>query len=110
MQLRRRPATRGRAPEQNPAASDGRLDDARQSADPRREEIVEEMAQQRRQQLDEMPPDLAGRVQALQSYDFMDDAARQHFEELMDELRQQLLQSYFNQMSEGMRDVSPELM
>src|SRR2546421_1561305 len=68
------------------------------------------LMQQGRQQLDEMPPDLAGRVQALQSYDFMDDAARQHFEELMDELRQQLLQSYFNQMSEGMRDVSPEQM
>ena len=55
-----------------------------------------------------LPPDLAGRVQALQNYDFMDDAARQRFEELMDELRQQLMQSYFNQMSEGMQDVSPE--
>ena len=40
----------------------------------------------------------------------MDDAARQRFEELMDELRQQLMQSYFNQMSEGMQDVSPEQM
>ncbi len=54
-----------------------------------------------------MPPDLAGRVQAMQQYDFMDDAARQRFEELMDELRQQLMQSYFNQMAEGMQDVSP---
>jgi uncharacterized protein with von Willebrand factor type A (vWA) domain len=49
-------------------------------------------------------------VQALQDYEFMDDAARQRFEELMDELRQQLLQSYFNQLSEGMKDVSPERM
>src|SRR5262249_59745794 len=57
-----------------------------------------------------MPPDVAGRVHALEDYDFMDDAARQRFEELMDELRQQLLQSYFNQLSEGMRDVSPEQM
>jgi uncharacterized protein with von Willebrand factor type A (vWA) domain len=96
--------------DQERAGIDRRVDEARQSADPRRQEIVEEMAQQRRQQLDEMPPDLAGRVQALQNYDFMDDAARQRFEELMDELRQQLLQSYFNQLSEGMRDVSPERM
>jgi uncharacterized protein with von Willebrand factor type A (vWA) domain len=87
-----------------------RLDEARQSGDRRREEILEELAQRRRQQLDEMPPDLAGRVQALQDYDFMDDAARKRFEELMDELRQQLMQSYFNQLSEGMRDVSPERM
>ncbi|HYU38375.1 MAG TPA: VWA domain-containing protein [Acidimicrobiia bacterium] len=96
--------------DQERAGIDRRVDEARQSGDPRRQEIVDEMAQQRRQQLDEMPPDLAGRVQALQNYDFMDDAARQRFEELMDELRQQLLQSYFNQLSEGMRDVSPERM
>src|SRR6266511_2144317 len=89
---------------------DRRLDEARQSGDQRRQEILEELAQQRRQQLEEMPPDLAGRVQALQNYDFMDDAARQRFEELMDELREQLMQSYFNQMSEGMRDVSTERM
>src|SRR5919201_5186691 len=94
--------------DQELAGIDRRVDEARQSGAPRRQEIVEEMAQQRRQQLDEMPPDLAGRVQALQDYDFMDDAARQRFEELMDELRQQLLQSYFNQLSEGMSDISPE--
>src|SRR5215216_7731956 len=92
------------------AGIDRRVDEAQQSGDRRRQEIVEDLAKQRRQQLDELPPDLAGRVQALQNYDFMDDAARQRFEELMDELRQQLLESYFNQLSEGMRDVSPERM
>jgi uncharacterized protein with von Willebrand factor type A (vWA) domain len=96
--------------DQERAGIERRVDEAQQSGDRRRQEIVEDLAQQRRQQLDEMPPDLAGRVQALQNYDFMDDAARQRFEELMDELRQQLLESYFNQLSEGMRDVSPERM
>src|SRR5436190_9244654 len=96
--------------EQERAGIDRRVDEAQQSGDRRRQEIVEDLAQERRQQLDELPPDLAGRVQALQDYDFMDDAARQRFEELMDELRQQLLESYFNQMSEGMQDVSPEQM
>jgi uncharacterized protein with von Willebrand factor type A (vWA) domain len=96
--------------DQERAGIDRRVDEAQQTGDPRRQEIVDEMAEQHRRQLDEMPPDLASRVQALQDYEFMDDAARQRFEELMDELRQQLLQSYFNQMSEGMRDVSPEQM
>jgi len=96
--------------EQERAGIDRRVDEAQQSGDRRRQEIVEDLAQQRRQELDELPPDLAGRVQALQNYDFMDDAARQRFEELMDELRQQLLESYFNQLSEGMQDVSPERM
>src|SRR6266704_1523522 len=96
--------------DQERAGIDRRVDEAQQSGDRRRQEIVEDLARQRRQELDELPPDLAGRVQALQNYDFMDDAARQRFEELMDELRQQLLESYFNQMSEGMQDVSPEQM
>src|SRR5215211_7278455 len=96
--------------DQESTGIDRRVDEAQQSGDRRRQEIVEDLAKQRRQQLDELPPDLAGRVQALQNYDFMDDAARQRFEELMNELRQQLLESYFNQLSEGMRDVSPERM
>jgi len=87
-----------------------RLEDVRHSDDRRRQEIVEDLARQRSQQLDELSPDLAGMVQELQQYDFMDDDARQRFEELMDELRQQLMQSYFNQMAEGLQDVSPERM
>ncbi|MGI8795923.1 MAG: VWA domain-containing protein [Acidimicrobiia bacterium] len=96
--------------DQERAGIDRRVDEARQSGDRRRQEIVDDLARERRRQLEELPPDLAGTVQELQNYEFMDDAARQRFEELMDELRQQLMQSYFNQMSEGMKDVSPERM
>jgi uncharacterized protein with von Willebrand factor type A (vWA) domain len=89
---------------------DRRLDDARQSGDRRREELLEDLARERRQQLDELPPDLAGRVQELQQYDWMDDAARQRFEELMEELKKQLLDSMFNQLQQGMSEMSPEQM
>ena len=89
---------------------DRRLDAARSSGDRRREELLDDLARQRRQQLDELPPDPAGRVASLQQYDFMDDAARQHFEELMEELRTQLLDSMFNQLSQGMSSMSPEQM
>jgi uncharacterized protein with von Willebrand factor type A (vWA) domain len=89
---------------------DRRVDEATASGDRRRQEIVEDVAEQRREQLDQLPPDLAGRVQALQDYEFMDDAARQRFEELMDQLREQLMQSYFNQLSEGMQNMTPERM
>jgi uncharacterized protein with von Willebrand factor type A (vWA) domain len=87
-----------------------RVDDANASDDQRRQEIVEDLARQRREELDQLPPDLAGKVQALQQYDWMDDAARQRFEELMEQLKEQLLQSTFNQMSEGMKDMDPERM
>ena len=58
------------------------------SGDKRREELLDDLAQQRRQELDQLPPDLAGRVSELQQYDWMDDAARQRFEELMEELQE----------------------
>ncbi len=96
--------------DQERAGIERRMQEAKDSGDQRRQEITEDLAQVRQMELDLMPPDLAGRVQAMQQYDFMDDAARERFEELMDELRQQLMQSYFNQMSEGMQDVSPEQM
>ncbi len=38
----------------------------------------------------------------------MDDNARQHFEELMEELKKQLLDSMFKQLNEGMSQMSPE--
>src|SRR6187401_1539345 len=38
----------------------------------------------------------------------MDDTARQHFEELMEELKKQLLDSMFNQLQQGMSEMSPE--
>src|SRR2546423_3978696 len=82
--------------------------EAQQSGDQRRQEIAEQVAQDRRMQLDLLPPDLAGQVQELQNYEFTSSEAQQRFDELMDQLRQQLMQSYFNQMSGAMSDVSPE--
>ncbi|HVM41666.1 MAG TPA: hypothetical protein VM618_12905 [Acidimicrobiia bacterium] len=87
-----------------------RRDEARAEGDPRRQEIVEGLAGERSRQLDAMPPDLAGRVSELQQYDFMDDEARQRFEELLDELRQEMLRSTFNQMSDALSNMTPEQM
>src|SRR5215510_13633397 len=89
---------------------DRRVDEAAASGDRQRQEITEGAADARRMELDMMPPDLAGKVQSLQNYDFMDDAARQKFEELMEQLKEQLMQSYFNQLSEGMQNLTPERM
>jgi uncharacterized protein with von Willebrand factor type A (vWA) domain len=94
--------------EQERDGIDRRLDEARATGDRRREELLEELAQQRREQLDLLPPDLAGRVSELQQYDWMDDAARQRFEALMEELKKQLLDSMFNQLQQGMSEMSYE--
>ncbi|MBV9920914.1 MAG: hypothetical protein JOY78_08715, partial [Pseudonocardia sp.] len=84
------------------------LDEARQSGDPRRQELAEQSAMDHNLQLDMLPPDLAGQVRDLQQYPFTSQEAQQHFEELLDKLRQQLAQQYFNQMAAGMSELSPE--
>jgi uncharacterized protein with von Willebrand factor type A (vWA) domain len=84
------------------------VDQERQGLD--RGELPHEEARERHQRLDELPPDLAGRFRELSRYDFADNEARRRFEELTDELRQQLLQSQFNRMAQGMADMSPERM
>jgi uncharacterized protein with von Willebrand factor type A (vWA) domain len=83
-------------------------EEARQSGDQRRQEVTEGVAQERRLQLDLVPPDLAGQVKALQEYEFTSSEAREKFDELMDQLRQQLMQSYFNQMAGALQNTSPE--
>jgi uncharacterized protein with von Willebrand factor type A (vWA) domain len=84
--------------------------EARESGDPRRQEITDEVVAERNMALDLLPPDLAGQVRELQNYDFTSSEARQKFDELTDKLRQQLMQSYFNQMAGAMSNVSPEEM
>jgi len=91
-------------------AIDQLVEEARQSGDQRRQEVTESVAQERRLQLDMVPPDLAGQVRALQEYEFTSSEARERFEELMDQLRQQLMQSYFNQMAGAMQNTTPEQM
>jgi uncharacterized protein with von Willebrand factor type A (vWA) domain len=83
---------------------------ARESGDPRRSEIADQVAAERRMQLDLLPPDLAGTVRELQNYEWTSDEARQQFEQLMDELRQELAKSYFNQMSGAMQNMDPAQM
>ncbi|HEY2301882.1 MAG TPA: hypothetical protein VGH66_08310 [Acidimicrobiales bacterium] len=82
--------------------------EARQSGDERRQEITDEVAAERRMHLDLLPPDLASHVRDLQEYEWTSSEARERFDELLDQLRQELMQSYFNQMSGAMSDVSPE--
>ncbi len=96
--------------EQERSGIDELEQEARQSGDQRRQEITEQVAQEKRMQLDLLPPDLAGQVRELSEYEFTSSEARERFDELMDKLRQQLMQSYFNQMAGALQDVSPEHM
>src|SRR5204863_8655732 len=82
--------------------------EAQESGDQRRQEITDQLVQDKNLQLDMLPPDIAGQVRELQQYEFTSSEAREKFEQLMEQLREELVKSYFNQMSGAMQDISPE--
>ena len=82
--------------------------DARDSGDQRRQEVTDQVAAERRMALDLLPNDLAGQVRSLQQYEFVSSEAREHFEELMERLRDEVAKTYFDQMSEALANPDPE--
>ena len=94
--------------EQERSAIDELRQEARDSGDARRQELTDQVASERDMHLDMLPPDLAGQVRSLEQYDFTSSEARERFEELMDKLRQQLMETQFQQMSSAMENMTPE--
>ena len=60
--------------------------------------------------LDMLPDDLAGRIRELQHYDFESKEAERRFENLMEKLREQLMQQQLDKMSSAVQNMSPEQM
>jgi len=83
-------------------------DTAKSSGDERRADITQNTVTEKHMQLDLLPSDLAGQVKGLENYDFQSAEAHQRFDDLMDQLREQLMQSQLDQMAEGVSDMSPE--
>src|SRR5207245_9324071 len=66
-----------------------------EAATPEAKKLMERIARQRRDQLDRLLDDLGGRVKSLRDYEFVDDAACQKFEELMQQLQKQMVDQMF---------------
>jgi uncharacterized protein with von Willebrand factor type A (vWA) domain len=72
--------------------------------------ILDKMAQPKLDRLDSLSPEPGTALKELQDYEWMDSGAEQQYRELMDELQQQVAQTYFQNLNEGMRNMTPENM
>ncbi|HLW00460.1 MAG TPA: VWA domain-containing protein [Ktedonobacterales bacterium] len=70
--------------------------------------MLEKVANRKLEYLDSLPPDVAGQIKSLSDYDFMDEDARQAFQELLQMLQQQVMQQYFQGMQQAIQNMSPE--
>jgi uncharacterized protein with von Willebrand factor type A (vWA) domain len=82
--------------------------EARNSGDDRRSDLTQNSVTEKNVQLDLLPSDLAGQVKGLENYDFQSQESQQRFDDLMEKLREQLMQQQLDQMAEGVNDMSPE--
>ncbi len=90
------------------AGLDALAQEARASGDERRRQVTDEVVAERSMQLQMLPDGLAGQVNSLQHYEFTSSEARQHFEELVDRLRQEIAGSFFDDMAQALTDPDPE--
>jgi uncharacterized protein with von Willebrand factor type A (vWA) domain len=83
-----------------------------QANDPNADETMRRMAQQMAQRkqdtMDQMPDDAAGQLRELMDYEFLDQEARENFQELVNELRQQMLGDQFKMMQQNLESLTKE--
>ncbi len=71
-------------------------------------EALRQRLERKQEQIDHLPEDAAGQVKELQDYEFENEEARQKYEELLDQLKQSMMNRFFNDMSQMLSDMSPE--
>jgi uncharacterized protein with von Willebrand factor type A (vWA) domain len=65
-------------------------------------------ARMRESFLESLPSSVAGSISELKEYDFADSQAREAFGDLLEQIRQEMLAAYGDQMVQGLKNLSPE--
>src|SRR4030042_2135499 len=71
-------------------------------------EMLKGIAEKKKNFLESLPEDLGGRVKELQNYEFMDPEAGRQFQELMEMLKQAMMDSFFNNLSQQIANLTPQ--
>lgn len=70
--------------------------------------MLENIASKKLQFLEQLPDDPGGQIKELSDYDFMDEQAREEFQQLLQMLQQQIMQQYFQGMTQAIQSMTPE--
>ncbi len=71
-------------------------------------QTMEKLAQERLSQLDALPEDFGRAMRALKDYEFVEPKAAEKYQELLKQLQEQVLGSYFKNMRESLKNLTPE--
>ncbi len=76
--------------------------------DPDLERMLQDVAGKRLERLDALPADVGERIRDLREYDFLEPAARERFDALVERLGQQVLDQFVQGMGDAIRSMTPE--
>ncbi len=106
------PSQRGRQGQSGQQGEEGHSGEPGQPGEkqpsPTPREMLENIAAKKQSFLEQLPTDLGGAIKALNDYEFMDPEARAKFQELLQMLQQQVAESYFQGMQQGMQSMTPQ--
>ena len=82
----------------------GRADDA--SDEDFSDQVVKQIAEERRQQLEALPDNAAGKMQQLEKYEFLNPEAQRKYLDLLNQLRRAMAQTFFDDISKMVDNMS----
>ena len=66
------------------------------------------MASRNQSRLDNLPQDVGGKIKELMNYDFMDENAREQFQELMEMLKKHAMEAYGRDLTQQIKNMDPQ--
>jgi uncharacterized protein with von Willebrand factor type A (vWA) domain len=71
-------------------------------------DMLRNIANKKKQFLEQLPEDVPGQVKELQNYEFMDPEAQAKFNELLESLKKAMMDTFFKDMYNQIANMSPE--
>src|SRR5579859_2149992 len=106
------PGSQGQDGEQSQQGQEGQTGQSSSGDDDltpeQKRKMLEMIAKRKQEYLDNLPQDVPGQIKGLSEYDFMDDQAREKFQELLQSLQQQMMQQFFQGMQQSLQNMTPE--
>jgi uncharacterized protein with von Willebrand factor type A (vWA) domain len=79
-----------------------------EAAGTKSQQLVEKLARSRLDQLDALPPEAGSAIRQLQDYEFLNQEAARDFQELMAELRQNLVERHFQDLGKALQNMGEQ--
>lgn len=70
------------------------------------DKVLKNIAARNQSQLDQLPPDMSGQIKSLQDYEFLNTEAQKEFDDLMQQMRDAMTQTFFKDVSDMVNSMS----